>query len=511
MHSSLEETTTDLGAQDAYAAGHRDASAASRPRLWVFRLPMLGPLRDQYTAYVRMYDRDLTRFFESTPRLTDDDRDEAREAVTRALRCINAQQWVGALGRRVKPSLTWVAVWPAPCVFAAGAWLMAVRLVPPIAVAYLVIAAFYLLVTYLSVFRTAENRGYDVDIPNKVQKPPLGSAAGWLLALLAATAVVPRHSLGESAAALGSLLIALPLTLVTVLVLALTVEGIPKIQWRAGVFLVEVAILALLSAVQPGHRPGWLGWVTHGAWIGIWASTALAGVLAVLLLLMHLSIALHLRWKSRHAIEEVVQTLLWLVLRIDDAARPEPERSELSRKFPLPDAYALVWDLEYVARLIEGQVPKLLDTGDPAGNRAVTDRCRGIAARVRELKPGMLLNQRGCLARLAEALSGAIVPIAVGDWSALSHTALDVRPPEPSLWVRTLRWIGRVAAATAPVLIVGAVYLDNEESKLIQPLAPVAVTWLLVSVVTWIDPSGGDRASSVKNLLGAVPGLSTKP
>jgi hypothetical protein len=474
---------------------------------WLFRLPMLGALGGQYEAYVRMYDRDLLGYFQSTPRIDGEDRAASLDAVTWLVERMNAQQGWDALTWRIKPVLEWLAVWPAPWVFGLGAWVLAWSPAPwGVKLGWALAAVVYMIMSFAVVFCAAENSGFGVAMPADLKGPRYSAVLGVALLASSVGTVAFGFSLGAIASAVGSLLIALPLTLALALALAATVDKVQHVRWRAAVFVAEIGALAALSTMA---RPSWPGWLVRGLWAGLWASTALAMAFGTLLIVAYLTTWLSRRWKNRrYAVEELVQTILWMTMRIDDADRSEPARTELSRQFVVPSAANVIGELEYLANLIERSIPRVLDCRDRDGNKAIADRCRGIAASVRGLKVETVLNQRSPLDRLATTLVDAIVPVALGDWNSLAYTDTNDRPKAPSPFARAVRWIGRVAAAIVPLTVVLMLQARLPGSgKLIDPLIPVAVTWLLVSVITWIDPGSGDRASSVKNLLGAMPGV----
>jgi hypothetical protein len=503
--SSLE-ATVDLDSRAAYAAGFQDAAGnlEDLPMVlsWIFRVPMLGPLRQQYFEFVQTYNRDLLGCFESTSRIRDEERDEGRDAVTSAVRWINRQQAFRNFAWRISPVLTWVAVWPGPWVFCLGAWVIAWSEAPTVGqLAWAVVATVYLFIAFLAVFRDTKGEG---EIPQDgIPKPTVGTVCAWSLVLGAVVLTVMGRSIGMVLPGLGAILLALLITMATVLTLGSIMEYIRQVRWRATTYLAEVAFLVMLSALS---HPDWPEWLTQGVWTGLWASTAIGVVLGVLLVAAFLVTELSNWWKDRYAIDECVQTLLWLVMRIDDLDRPEDQRSEVSRMRILPSPYSLAWDLEYVAKLIERSVPRILDTGDRAGNKMIADRCRGIATSVRELKTETLLNQRRPLGELADALASAVVPIALGDWNTLAHVTTEDQPSVPSLGLRTLRWTGRIVGAIAPIAVVFALksWLPDAE-KLLDPLVPIGATWLVLSIITWIDPRANDRASSVGNILKTLP------
>lgn len=489
------EVTEDLPAATAY------------PAKWLFRLPVLRSIKSQYEACVRMYDRDLLEYFDRSPRIADDERREARPAVAQLVTSIDAYQaWLELLWR-IKPSLAWVAVWPAPWIFGVGAWLLASSpAAPGVKTAWAGGAILYMATYFASVFCGANFRDSRILSSEGMRIPWYVRALGGVLAGGVVAVIVAEFTYSSALSATGSLVIAFGLTFLAALTIAATAERIGPVRSRAALYMTEVAILTVAATA---HRPHWPPWIVRGLWAGFWASAVFAILLGFLLVVAYLSTTLYMRWKNRrYAVGELVQTLLWLVMRIDDAGRYQEDRSDLSRQFPVPDPYGVAWDLEYVAEVIERSLPKVLDSGDRTGNKAITDRCRGIAVSVRALKSDCLLNQRSDFDALADALANAVVPIALGDWKSLAHVEPEQLPQSVSSWTRVLRWLGRIVAASTPliVILILKANLDGSDKQL-DPLIPVAVTWLLVSIVTWIDPGGGDRSSSVKNLLGAVPGV----
>ncbi|GAA2609687.1 pyridoxamine 5'-phosphate oxidase family protein [Paractinoplanes durhamensis] len=477
------------------------------PDRWIFRIPILRVIRNQHEDCVRRYDRDLLAYFDATHRIDDAERTEARPAVIRSLHPIDVRQAWLELMWRIKPSLVWTAVWPAPWIYGFGAWLLAWSPAAGEGKAIWLAGALAYLHWYMAaVFCGGKFQESVIVSASDIRIPRYCQVLGAVL-FVAGLALAPSTlSVGALLPAMGAILIAAALTFLVALLVATTVNWIPRFRPRAAIYMTEVALLSLAAS---GPRPDWPQWLVRGLWTGLWASCAFAASLVIMLIAVFLATSLYVRWKNRrYAAAELLQTLLWLVMRIDDAGRPEADRSELSRRYQPPDPLRIAVALEYLATVIEESLPKALDCGDRSGTRAISEHCRGIAASVRALKTERLLDQRTSSDALAAALANAIVPVALGDWKSLAYVEPADLPQTVSAWTRTLRWIGRLVAAAMPLAVILFLQATTHGSdKQLEPLVPVAATWLLVSIVTWIDPGGGDRSAGVRNLLGAVPGV----
>jgi hypothetical protein len=209
-------------------------------------------------------------------------------------------------------------------------------------------------------------------------------------------------------------------------------------------------------------------------------------------------------WKNRrHVVAELVQTLTWLGLRLEDSERPEDERSELGRALP---GLSLFEDLEYVAGLIQHYLPRKLRTMDPAGDSIVAERCRGMAAAVRQLKLDLVLNQNASYREIAGRIVPAIVPICCGEWQKIAYIAPQERPA-PNRWKRAVRGLGKAIVAVAPLAVLVVLQsLNIVSSTVFGQVLPIVVTWLLVAVLTWLDPRTESSISGVKAVTDLMRG-----
>jgi len=68
--------------------------------------------------------------------------------------------------------------------------------------------------------------------------------------------------------------------------------------------------------------------------------------------------------------------------------------------------------------------------------------------------------------------------------------------------------LGRIVSAVAPLAVVLALRAtpSHVPNNILDQALAISITWLLVSIITLIDPASGDRTSSVTNLLDLIRG-----
>jgi hypothetical protein len=247
---------------------------------------------------------------------------------------------------------------------------------------------------------------------------------------------------------------------------------------------------ALLPAARLRH-PGWPSWLVHGTWSAIWASLILVGVLAGISLICYLArVSLWHRKNRRHVVEELIQTLTWLGQRLEDH-----EIKDRDRKLGIFE------DLEYTAGLIQNYLPKVLRTRDPAGESGVAEQCRGMAAAFRELKLEVALNQSMSRSEIAGRIVPTIGPIFHGAWEEMPCIASQGLAASSRL-KRTARGLSQTVVAVVPLAALLALHkLGIVNGSVFDHTLPIVVTWLVVSVFTWIDPRAESSISSVDSVL----------
>jgi hypothetical protein len=258
--------------------------------------------------------------------------------------------------------------------------------------------------------------------------------------------------------------------------------------------MVAVAVyLAGAAALVPAarlHHPAWPSWLMHGTQSAVWASLSLMGVLAFVALICSQARVGLWRWKNRrHVVEELIQTLIWLGQRLEEDKRI----LDLSK-------LRLFEDLEYTAGLIENYLPRKLRTQDPASDSKVAEHCRGIAAVFRELKQEIALNQSMSRHEIAGRIVPVVGPIFHGDWDKIP-SASEV--PASSRLKHTARGLRQIVIAVVPLAALLVLRdLGIASSTAFAQALPIVVTWLIVSILTWIDPRAEGSISSVSSILG---------
>jgi hypothetical protein len=247
---------------------------------------------------------------------------------------------------------------------------------------------------------------------------------------------------------------------------------------------------ALVLATRLGDL-GWPPWLVQDTGSAIWASLSLMGVLAFVSLISYLArVSLWHRKNRRHVVEELIQTLIWLGQRLE-------EHKEI------PDLKLhLFEDLEYTAGLIQNYLPRKLRTQDPASDSKVAEQCRGIAASFRELKQGIALNQSMCRDEIAGRIVPVVGPIFHGDWDKIPSGS---QVSASSRLKHTVRGLSQILVAVVPLaalLVLKGLGIAN--STVFAQALPIVVTWLIVSILTWIDPRAESSISSVSSILGTL-------
>jgi hypothetical protein len=248
---------------------------------------------------------------------------------------------------------------------------------------------------------------------------------------------------------------------------------------------------ALVLATRLGHL-GWPPWLVQDTGSAIWASLSLMGVLAFVSLICYLArVSLWHRKNRRHVVEELIQTLIWLGQRLEKYKKI----SDLSKLH-------LFEDLEYTAGLIQNYLPRKLRTQDPASDSKAAEQCRGIAASFRELKQEIALNQSMSRDEIAGRIVPVVGPIFHGDWDKIPSAS---QVSASSRLKHTARGLSQILIAVVPLaalLVLKDLGIAN--STVFAQALPIVVTWLIVSVLTWIDPRAESSISSVSSILGTL-------
>src|SRR5262249_50430791 len=390
-----------------------------------------------------LFNRDLTAYFDATEHIGEDDRRQIRGRLLPALELMNAYQAWDAVFDRFMGAVVSLVVFPLwlVCAAAASAMVWASPL-PAVKVAYLCLLLVFL-VRVFAAYLSIEDAQFLLK---------RGKVLGLFTALVSGGLLFwPSPKLGPLEQG-GALLLA---TAGTVIVAAVALFLLIMVESSTGslrmaataVYLAGIGALAFGATSREPGWPGWPPWLADGVWSALGGSLGLVVVVGGLCLLSFLPLVGLGHWKNRrHVVAELVQTLTWLGLRLEDSERPEDERSELSRALP---GLSLFEDLEYVAGLIQHYLPWKLRTLDPACDSIVTERCRGMAAAVRQLKLDPVLNQGPSYREIASRIVPAIVPICCGEWEKIAYIAPQERLA-PVRWKRTARGLGKVIIAVAP-------------------------------------------------------------
>jgi hypothetical protein len=464
---------------------------------WILRLLLGKAVRAAYEERADLFNRDLTAYFDATEHIGEDDRRRIRGQLVPALELMNAYQAWDAVFDRFMGAAVSLVVFPLWLVCAAAASAV-VWASPPraVKVAYLCLLLVFL-VRVFAAYLSIEDAQFLLK---------RGKVLGLFTALISGGLLFwPSPKLGPLAQG-GALLLAIAGTVIVAAValfLLIAVESSTG-SVRMAATAVYLAGIGALAFGATSREPGWPSWLADGISSALWASLGLVVVVGVLCLLSFLPLVGLWYWKNRrHVVAELVQTLTWLGLRLEDSERPEDERSELSRALP---GLSLFEDLEYMAGLIQHYLPRKLRTLDPAGDSIVAERCRGMAAAVRQLKLDLVLNQNASYREIAGRIVPAIVPICCGEWEKIAYIAPQERPA-PARWKRRARGFGKVIVAVAPLAVLLALQpLGGVTTTVFTQVLPIVATWLLVAVLTWIDPRTESNISGVKAMTDLMRG-----
>ena len=170
---------------------------------------------------------------------------------------------------------------------------------------------------------------------------------------------------------------------------------------------------------------------------------------------------------------------------------------------------SLLEDLEYVAGLIQNYLPRRLRTLDPAGDSRTAERCRGMAAAVRQLKLDIVLNQNTSGSAVAGRIVPRIVPIILRDWEKVTCSEPQ-NGLMPSGLKHTARGLSKIIVAVAPLAVLLALrYSGMVSDSIFTQVLGIVVTWLIVSILTWIDPRTESNISSLGGLINLFPHKTT--
>lgn len=137
---------------------------------------------------------------------------------------------------------------------------------------------------------------------------------------------------------------------------------------------------------------------------------------------------------------------------------------------------------------------------------------------IRAIRKWVLIPKPDTQQSLKQELQRILDRVAVGDWEGLPVADLDTSPARP-WWESALNIT--CSLATIAILPVIAYVWTNEKSTWIPStwriapelkiwIAPITVIWVIVGVLTMIDPHFGDKLANVKTILDIARGSGDK-
>jgi hypothetical protein len=118
----------------------------------------------------------------------------------------------------------------------------------------------------------------------------------------------------------------------------------------------------------------------------------------------------------------------------------------------------------------------------------------------RELKQEIALNQSMSRDEIAGRVVPVVGPIFHGDWDKIPGAS---QVPVSSRLKHTARGLRQIVIAVVPLaalLVLRDLRIAN--STVFAQALPIVVTWLIVSILTWIDPRAEGSISSVSSIMG---------
>jgi hypothetical protein len=460
-------------------------------------LKLLGKTaRALYKNQVTIYDRDMMACFDTCEYISEGQRGQIRDQCEYSIKLMNAYQCWDTLFARFSEATGYLGFFPLwiVCATAASALIWSS---PPagLKAVYVGLLLLFLLRVFIAYLRTE-----DEQLPlreGKLLALVAAASSGWLL-------FGGWSKLGPSTV-VGVLLLSMLGTIIVTLVAIRLLMIIEDRHGNMGATAVYLAIIGGLAYGSTSDRPNWAPWLVDGIWSALWASLVVAVVMGALFLFSTLTlVGLWHRKNVRHPDDELVQTLTWLGLRLHDSQRPESERSELYRMQP---NISLLEDLEYIAGLMQNYLPRRLSTLDPCSDSTVIKRCQEMAAAVRQLKLGFVLNQTILPSEIERQIVPAIAPISLGDWDKIAHLTAQEQSAPPR-WKRMLRVLSKGVGAVVPLAALLVLRSSGTVSDAtFAQVLPIVVTWLIVSIVSWIDPRAENNISGVKDVTSMAHNL----
>jgi hypothetical protein len=255
--------------------------------------------------------------------------------------------------------------------------------------------------------------------------------------------------------------------------------------WRI-VSTLPVLLVFLASGValwRYAELDDWPDWLRLGLRVGLLTGFLVAAFLATLQLALAMFLALHeYRKLSSHPEAEFVQSALFTVAHVD-LSYPDADVGERR---------GIVEDIEYLARLLQYGVSRVLSDEDPRSAAVIAKELSRRAEALRARKRDVLFRLPGAVSELFAELCSDAVQGAQRRWLELAPFTGDESDLTPVL--SRSRRVARVAArlllVAVPVAIAILAWVGDAPA-----LVPFATVWAVVGLIDLLTPGVSGRLS----------------
>jgi tetratricopeptide (TPR) repeat protein len=180
--------------------------------------------------------------------------------------------------------------------------------------------------------------------------------------------------------------------------------------------------------------------------------------------------------------------------------------TSLEDKNDLSVRRGMIYKIEYAARRLERDLPKIFESSDSQTDEWLRTRAAGCAEALRHLKREIIVANAETWDRLAVLLRKEIGALATGDWAGLRW----ISPPPKAANVRSWWRIAIVVLRTVVVMAIPLIATFTLDPVL--DLAPktfgiakiVSVAWAILYFLLTIDPTLQKKIETVRSVIGTI-------
>jgi hypothetical protein len=201
--------------------------------------------------------------------------------------------------------------------------------------------------------------------------------------------------------------------------------------------------------------------------------------------------------------DEIIETALWCLPSV-------PASEEVA--WSLTDRQELSYRLLYIARVVERAGNTFRSSLKSATTEAMVQRqYQGIAASIRKLALNVIFAKTGTREEVRESLSRLIRAVSTGRWGELEGE-VPASPNTVSTIRRVLSSLKSIVVAIGPIIIVLAAprILEAQnppievDGRLTSTLATVSIAWLVVYLISWLDPRASEHVTTTGSVIGMI-------